>query len=95
MIDPELKAFLAGFIASLGLELVALLRSYQRGRKYVAQRYRDWVFWVLTLFVGVISGFVAWLCYVPGLSPLASLWIGAATPLILTQLSKTPLADSD
>jgi hypothetical protein len=95
MIDPEFKAFLVGLVGNLGVELVALLRSYQRGPKYVAQRYRDKGFWVTRICSGLVSGFVAWLCYVPGLSPLVTLWIGAATPRFLTQLSKTPLADGD
>ena len=95
MIDPELKAFLAGFVASLGLELVALLRSYQRGRKYVAVRYRDWLFWLARIVFAVVSGVIAWLFYVPDMSAAASLYIGAATPLILTQLGTGSTRSSD
>ena len=95
MIDPEFKAFLAGFTASFGVELVALLRSYQRGRNYVAVRYRDWLFWLPRMVLAVVAGIVAWLFYVPGMSAAASLYIGAATPLILAQLSTGSLKAGD
>jgi len=95
MIDPELKAFLAGFTASFGVEVVAFLRSYQRGRKHVAVRYRDWLFWLPRIVLAVVAGVVAWLFYVPGMSAAASLYIGAATPLILTQFATPPLKSGE
>ena len=95
MIDPEFKAFLAGFTASFGVELVALLRSYQRGRNHVAVRYRDWLFWLPRMALAVVAGIIAWLFYVPGMSAAASLYIGAATPLILAQLSTGSLKGGD
>ena len=74
---------------------MSLLRSYRRGGKYVARRYREWPFWLTTGCLALVAGFIAWVSYVPGLNPLVSLWIGAATPLILTRLSVTPLKDTD
>ena len=91
MIDPEFKAFLAGFTASFGVELVTLMRSYRRGRNHVAVRYRDWLFWLPRMVLAV----VAWLFYVPGMSAAASLYIGAATPLILRRLSTGSLKAGD
>ena len=87
-IDLELKAFLAGFVASIGVELVGVTKSFRRGRRHVARRYSDWLFWLLRILLAVVSGAVAWLFYVPGLSSAACLYIGAATPLILTQFAE-------
>jgi hypothetical protein len=89
--NPDLLVILLGAAGSIGIDLLQISRSYDRGR--FAKKYRSTGFYTTQLLLAGIAGVVAWAHLAP--DNLTKYWlaihIGAATPLILkTFASRVP-----
>ena len=92
--NHDLIIILLGAAGSIGIDLLQIARSYDRGR--FAKKYSRTGFYVTHLLLAGISGVTAWAHLAP--DNLMKYWlaihIGAATPIILKTLS-TRLPDND
>ena len=85
--NPDLLIILLGAMGSVGIDLLQIARSYDRGK--FAQKYRAVGFYITHFFLAVISGVTAWAHLAPDNLPKywLAIHIGAATPMILKTLA--------
>ena len=85
--NSDLLVILLGAMGSVGIDLLQIARSYDRGR--FASKYQAKGFYVTHLLLAGIAGVTAWAHLAP--DNVTKYWlaihIGAATPLILETLA--------
>jgi heme A synthase len=86
-LDPSLRAFLFGFLGSAAVEVVYLVKLFRAGRKTPAYitHYR---FWAVRVLLALMGGALA-VAYGVQLDILA-IHVGASTPVIIEQFTRTP-----
>ena len=85
--NPTLRIFLFGFLGSVAVEVVRVVRVYEEGRAFPA-RYRNRGFWVVRGVLALIGGCLAVAYRVP--SDILALHVGASTPIITETFARTP-----
>ena len=84
--DQSLKMFLFGIAGSAAIEVLKILSIYESGRQFPA-RYKKKGFWFVRALLALIGGLLAWAYGVQ--STILAFHIGAATPVILENLSRS------
>lgn len=84
---PWWAAYFYGFVGSIGLEIVYAL-STRRPKAGLQPQYESVTFWVLRFMLACIGGVFAGAAVVPGQSDMVYLYIGAATPALLTKFAR-------
>src|SRR4051812_16105550 len=80
-------AFAYGFGGSLAVEIVLILQV-MGPRGAVPQKYKTRLFWTVRLLLAVLSGWIATAYFSPHLPLFLYVHMGAATPAILTRVSR-------
>ncbi len=82
---PELTLFASGFFGSAVVELLALVKAYNRSSR-LPVRYKKFGFWVVRILLAASGGVFA-LIYKPQ-SLILAVHIGAATPLLIATFTE-------
>jgi|SRR6185503_17865566 len=82
------EQFAWGFLGSMAVEVVALFRLFQKaeGEFTLPLRYRSTLYWIVRIFLAAIGGGLAIAYEIE--NPLLAANIGAATPAIVTALTR-------
>jgi len=82
------EQFAWGFLGSMAVEVVALFRLFQKtdGEFVLPARYRSPLYWVVRLFLAAVGGGLAVAYDIE--NPILAANIGAATPAIVTTLTR-------
>jgi len=83
------QTFLWGVFGSVALEFLHTYRDY-RSSSVLPRRYRSLIFWTVRAVMSAISGLVSVGYSAAGsvLTPITAVTIGAAVPLIITELAR-------
>ena len=82
----DIERYIWGSFGSIAIELITTLAIFQSGRKFPSRYRRVW-FWVVRLLVTGVGGGLAIAYSID--NKLLAVHIGAATPLIMQQLSRS------
>lgn len=82
---PEIILFSCGFFGSAVVELLALVKAYNKSTR-LPLRYKKFGFWVVRILLAVSGGIFA-LLYKPQ-SLILAVHIGAATPLLVATFTE-------
>ena len=83
------KAFFWGAFGGFAIEIISIFNRYNKQKTKLPGYYNKKIFWVLKFFMVIFSGLVASLYNIN--STIASIHIGASTPLILSQFSNSDM----
>jgi hypothetical protein len=86
-LPPECFAFVYGFVGSIAVEVVLILQVMGPNGG-MPGRYKTRFFWGVRIVLGLISGLIATAYYSPHLPMYLYVHLGAATPAILTSVSR-------
>jgi hypothetical protein len=83
-----IEQFAWGFLGSVAVEVVALFRLFQKsdGDFVLPGRYRSPLYWIVRVFLAVVGGGLAVAYDIE--NPILAANIGAATPAIVTTLTR-------
>jgi hypothetical protein len=84
--DPKLAIFLYGVLGSAAVEILRLLRGFEKGRP-LAKRYKSVGFWALRGSLALVGGFLAVAYDIQ--NGVLAFHIGATAPLIIDAMTKT------
>jgi|GEM_PF-2327472 len=87
-------AFVYGFGGSLAVEIVLVLQA-MGPKGAIPRKYKTKLFWGVRLTLAILSGLIATAYYAPQLPLFLYVHMGAATPAILTRISRVSDEDSD
>jgi hypothetical protein len=79
------RTFIAGFLGSLAVEIVAMDELFRKSAK-LPRRYYLFSFWCVRLFLACIGGALA--CYYGIQNAVASFQIGASTSAVIKSLAR-------
>ena len=85
-------AFAYGFGGSLAVEIILILQA-MGPRGAIPAKYKTRLFWCVRLVLALLSGMIATAYFSPQLPLFLYVHLGAATPAILTRVSR--VADDD
>jgi hypothetical protein len=89
----DIERYIWGAFGSIAMELINILAIFQSGRKFPS-RYRRIGFWVVRLLVAAVGGGLAYAYSID--NKILAIHVGAATPFIMQQLSRTlPAQDQE
>lgn len=88
--SDDWRIFLLGLFGSLAVEVVAVVRTYERGRT-LSVRYQRPVYLLSRLLLAGAGGVLAWAYHVN--NDILAVHIGASTPLLLEQMVRDPDAN--
>jgi drug/metabolite transporter (DMT)-like permease len=85
LMDPIIRTFVAGFLGSAAVELVAMDQLFRR-KPRLPKLYYLWTFWLVRGLLACMGGALA--VYYNIENPIAAVQIGASTSAIIKSLAR-------
>lgn len=86
-------AFAFGLVGSLAVELILYLQALGP-HGGVPRKYKTKAFWIPRLLLAIVAGMVAVIYYAESLHPALYLYLGVATPAMITRVSRSAEEES-